>query len=364
MKRKVTKHLYQQLETEWLYLIEQGVLSAEQVESVRKEYEVQNSVSFLKIVLLVGAILVGAGILSFIAGNWSVISDWSKFFILLVSLIVFYLSGWYLESSYPRTSYSMYAIGLLIYGAGIFLIGQTFHLGSEAGTAFVAWAVGGVALALYLKDRWIFLFSTILMGIYTTYALWDDQYPLVLILYLPLLYWIHHKLELKSEAMVFFLNLLILYGISACIGLSSLDENWIPYVLFLLGLGMIFLPIPSYGKLLEWQGVMISGINGIILTFEYPWKVFVGQESQTLGLGFSILLLIFLIWMLRRGSLPSLLILAALIFRYYVDFSYDFLPKSLFFILGGTILILFGFWFEKSRKERKIQDGDSKTFTN
>lgn len=362
MKRKISKRLYQQLEAEWLYLTERGVLNSEQLQTAKEEYEVQNSFSFLKAILLVGAILVGAGILSFIAGNWSALSDWSKFFILLVSMMVLYLSGWYLEPSYPRTSYSMYVIGLLIYGAGIFLIGQTFHLGSEAGNAFVAWAAGALALALYLKDRWIFLFSTILMGIYTTYALWDDHYPVALLLYIPVLYWLHHKLDLKSEALVFFLNLLVLYGISACIGLSSLDENWIPYVLFLLGFGLIFLPIPSYTRLLEWQGMIISGINGIILTFEFPWKVIINQESKVLGLGFSVFLLVFLIWMLRRGSLASLLILAALIFRYYVDFSYDFLPKSLFFILGGAMLILFGFWFEKSRKERKIQDGE--TFTN
>jgi hypothetical protein len=37
--------------------------------------------------------------------------------------------------------------------------------------------------------------------------------------------------------------------------------------------------------------------------------------------------------------------------RFYVDISYDFMPKSLVFIIGGIILIAMVYSFEKRRKK-------------
>ena len=54
---------------------------------------------------------------------------------------------------------------------------------------------------------------------------------------------------------------------------------------------------------------------------------------------FTVIFVILLIYLLKNDSLPAILITCALIYRYYTDISYDFMPKSLFFIIGGLLLI-------------------------
>ena len=60
-----------------------------------------------------------------------------------------------MEDSYPRTSRSFYYIGVFVFGAGIFLIGQMFNLSEGIYADFFMWGLGVLPLAYYLKDKLI-----------------------------------------------------------------------------------------------------------------------------------------------------------------------------------------------------------------
>ncbi|MFD1737552.1 DUF2157 domain-containing protein [Bacillus salitolerans] len=163
MKREVTTFQYNILKRELLYLEEIGELSPNQAESFLQHYFINDHQSrpqkqsvrlnFIQIITMIGSILIGLGVLSFVASNWSAMSTMEKFSLLLVTLFIAYAAAWLLEEKKPVTSRALYYIGAFMYGAEIFYIGQMFHLGGNIGTAFMAWAIGIIPLAFYLKDK-------------------------------------------------------------------------------------------------------------------------------------------------------------------------------------------------------------------
>lgn len=54
----------------------------------------------------------------------------------------------------------------------------------------------------------------------------------------------------------------------------------------------------------------------------------------------------------RQGSLTALVFVCATILRFYFDTFFDFMPKSFFFIIGGLMLLGFGFYFERMRSRK------------
>ncbi|XJZ27804.1 DUF2157 domain-containing protein [Bacillota bacterium Lsc_1132] len=68
--------------------------------------------------MYVGSILVGAGILSFIASDWAEIGKPIKFLLIIGLYIVCNFAGFKLEQHDPKTSKSLYYLGILVFGAG------------------------------------------------------------------------------------------------------------------------------------------------------------------------------------------------------------------------------------------------------
>ncbi len=94
----------------------------------------------IQIVLITGAVLVGAGIFSFIASNWVHFSHFAKIMWILLAMLVVYGLGWYMEikKGYARTAHALYLLGTLIYGAGIFLIAQIFNVRANWPDGFIS----------------------------------------------------------------------------------------------------------------------------------------------------------------------------------------------------------------------------------
>lgn len=118
-----------------------------------------------KIMVSVGAILVGAGILSFVAANWQDIGKFYKILIILCSMLASYYGGWILKEKYHRakTGEALILLGSIIYGAGIFLVGQMFNMRANWPDAFILWMFGLMALGLVL-DSSVILYLAIPVG--------------------------------------------------------------------------------------------------------------------------------------------------------------------------------------------------------
>ena len=125
-------------------------------------------------------------------------------------------------------------------------------------------------------------------------------------------------------------------------------------ILFGLGLAMYFMPIVFERKIFQLQGTILSGIAGLYLTLPFAWH-FINPDTSANSMSnivFAIVYLVILLFLTRRGNLISLAFICFTIFRFYIDTMYAFKSKSLFFIIGGLLLIGFGFYFEKLRKKQ------------
>ena len=113
------------------------------------------------IMAIIGAILVGAGIFSFVAANWQEIGKFYKILIILCSMLSSYYGGWILKEKYHRvkTGEALILLGSIIYGAGIFLIGQMFNIRANWPDAFILWMFGLLALGLAMNSFAILYFA-------------------------------------------------------------------------------------------------------------------------------------------------------------------------------------------------------------
>lgn len=124
----------------------------------REQKKEDTSKRMIRIILTIGAILIGAGIISFVAANWSGMTNTLKVFIIFSSMLVSYGSGWYFKEklSLFKTGEALILLGSIIYGAGIFLIGQMFNIRSNWPDAFLLWMIGVIVMGLATESYSLF----------------------------------------------------------------------------------------------------------------------------------------------------------------------------------------------------------------
>ena len=89
-----------------------------------------------------GALMVGGGILLFVAANWDMLSPASRFALVLGLVSVFHIAGAVTAGRFRGMSEALHAIGTIALGAGIALSGQIFHLDEHWPAGIMFWAAG------------------------------------------------------------------------------------------------------------------------------------------------------------------------------------------------------------------------------
>ncbi|MBI2591108.1 MAG: DUF2157 domain-containing protein [Candidatus Brennerbacteria bacterium] len=120
----------------------------------------------IKIILTIGAILIGAGIFSFVAANWEEISRVLKVSILIATMLGFYIAGWHLKekAGLVKTGAAFILLGAITYGASIFLIAQMFNIRSNWPDGFIIWMAGTLLMA-FSADIFSLFYLSIITGI-------------------------------------------------------------------------------------------------------------------------------------------------------------------------------------------------------
>jgi uncharacterized membrane protein len=114
-----------------------------------------------------GALMLGAGILLFIAAHWENMSPAARFSLVMLVLAAVHATGALTASRTPQLSTAMHAIGTIACGGGIFLTGQIFNLQEHWPTGVLLWAVAAgigwgilrqwpqAAIAAVLTPAWL-----------------------------------------------------------------------------------------------------------------------------------------------------------------------------------------------------------------
>jgi uncharacterized membrane protein len=111
-------------------------------------------VTVATVVGIVGGMLIAAASLAFIAANWTAIARPMRFAILLAGIAGAYgIGAWFDRTGRSYLADLAAAVGSIIFGAAIALVGQMYHLGEDFAGGLLLWAAGALAAAVLTGSR-------------------------------------------------------------------------------------------------------------------------------------------------------------------------------------------------------------------
>jgi len=147
------------------------LISAEQAELLSARYpgHAQKG-NITGVVSLIGAVLVGLGTLLFIGANWQHIAVGAKLLLIAAAIGTSYYFGWrlrYEPGTRPKLGSALLLLGGLFYGAGIWLVAQIFNLDANFSEGLLLWAAGTAGTALVTRSVPLGCLTSVLLGMWT-----------------------------------------------------------------------------------------------------------------------------------------------------------------------------------------------------
>lgn len=145
----------QRLEADLAQWEADGVIAPAAAASIRHALPpLSPGINIAVIVAIVGGLLIAAAFLAFIAAHWTEIARLLRFAILLAGMIVAGgLGAWFATTGRTVLADLCASIGAIIFGAGIALVGQMYHLGDDFAGGMLLWSIGAFAAALLTGSR-------------------------------------------------------------------------------------------------------------------------------------------------------------------------------------------------------------------
>ncbi|MGB8478844.1 MAG: DUF2157 domain-containing protein [Acidobacteriaceae bacterium] len=222
--------------------------------------------------LMLGGILLGAGVLLFVAAHWDMVSPGVRLTMVLAMLVFFHGSGWLAQGRFAGLATAMHAVGTVSAGAAIALVGQIFNMQEHWPAAILLWALCAAAGWILLRDQF--------------------QQTLTLLL-VPA--WIVSEWSYRtgpfSHADVFICRMLAVIGAVYVTAFLFSRKRIVFGVLFAVGAVLLPISIITLASL-GWQENYFQQPS---VPFTYQW----------LAMGVMLLAILFGAWMDRRSLVPS-----------------------------------------------------------
>lgn len=135
---------------------EAGYITADSEAAIRRDVaaNVGSKLDLAAALGILGAVLVGFGVMSFVAANWSEMPRLFRLALIFGGLFGSYgLAGLLFERKHPIFAHAAILAGVSIFGAGIMLIAQMFHIEGHPPDAVLTWALGALAAGVILKSN-------------------------------------------------------------------------------------------------------------------------------------------------------------------------------------------------------------------
>lgn len=209
MNKKAIEWLYQELPE----LVTKGILPPETAEKIKIHYgpieKSKGTKTFLMIFGVIGVLLVGLGIILLIAHNWAQLTRVSRLTISIGLLIAAQLiAGMALcfkqESRIWRESSAI--LHMLMIGAAMALVGQTYHLTEDTDAFLLTWMLLSLPLIYLMRTTSAAIMYIIGVTFWTTnsHLYLEKQLIWVLLLLAMPYYWLLIKLDRYANATVIF----------------------------------------------------------------------------------------------------------------------------------------------------------------
>ncbi|GGG37814.1 DUF2157 domain-containing protein [Hymenobacter glacieicola] len=156
------------LETDGQEWVQQGIITEAQREQLLALYPTDTAA--IGLLPLLGSLLVGLSALSVVAANWQGLPELVRLGLLLGALCGAYAGGEYFRRrGNDNLGMGLLALGLILFGASIVLTSQLYQLIGYDLTGLLAWAVAGMGLTWLYRSRLLFLMTAVISGIVQGY---------------------------------------------------------------------------------------------------------------------------------------------------------------------------------------------------
>lgn len=409
--------------------VKKGIISRDQADQIIEVYPSDSGNRLISVLFILGAVLLGAGIILFFASNWQYIPKWAKIGLVIAPLVLFHLFSQLTSASLPRISAVLSFLGCIMFGSGIWLIAQIYHINAHFPNGILFWILGVLPAAFFLKEELPLGLSALLLGIWvvTEHSVAPGVVFVGMVVFAALFY-LTYTCKSSFALVLTLISSIVFINTEAYLLLQENFRfdgavNLIPYILLLTGSSVVYIsrhPVNSirhFPFIFNIIGIFTVGLSLFMMSLEHFSKYFLGFRQH--GEGMALLWVLYIITAVfgayalsRRGDsfkvitrenfawlavdvlafvmllVPfnqfylavtlnlfifvwalSLIVsgfqlqnslyftLGIIFFNFFViteyfNFFWKMLPKSLFFIVGGAVLIAGGSIME--RKRRKI----------
>lgn len=146
----------------------EGLITAEQSEAIRAREPAPKSLPPWGILIFAGfgAVVLGLGVILMFAYNWDHMHKFAKLAVVFGALLAAHGTGIILRrKNHPEGfSEAAFLTGTMLFGAGIWLVAQIYHISAHYPNAFIVWAVGALMLAWILPSVSHGLLASILIS--------------------------------------------------------------------------------------------------------------------------------------------------------------------------------------------------------
>ena len=124
---------------------------------------------------ILGGILIGLGVITFFAANWDEIPKTVKLAALIIGMALSYGAGYAIWQRSGPTPYAVafVLLGCIIYGAGVHLIGQIYHISVDHPNLSLFWFLGVAPLAYVTRSRPVMFLAVVLFLAAVAFRLQD-----------------------------------------------------------------------------------------------------------------------------------------------------------------------------------------------
>ena len=397
------------LETETPAWVAEGLITESQRQRLLARYPPE-AVQAVGLLPLLGSILVGLSALSVVAANWQSLPTPLRLGLLLGSLLTAYAGGeFFLRRGNRRLGHGLLGLGLVAFGASIILTSQLYQLVGYDASGLLAWVVAGVLLS-YLYDSQALVLLPIIIGAavqtYCTQALGTFSYAaaglvalgsgyrwwrrpdalVATVLALGLLWQVGLWVALAHAKITwFFVPAMLAYAAGdwhpdRAAGRALQAPSLVAAYLFALGLalfgetdqyaGLLRPPVLAYvGALAAVLAISVAGKRTRGRLASLPdWLLLLPGFYLPGGLPLAIATLVVLyahagsvLARAHRSGNAEQLTLGTVLFVIatmvaYFKLTWAFLDKSLFFLIGGVLLLSLS-WYLRRRNAQRLAAG-------
>lgn len=388
--------------------VDDGILTNEQLQSILARYEKKDH-SYLLIIL--AAILVSISIIVFIFSDWAQIPDVLKIVVMLAIMGVLYGIGYYVynqndetDLEYNRTQIigmSLIVLGYITFGATMWLTISMYNVQIGSAWPFIIWSIVGLLLYIITPNRYLFslaLLITIYGQLSSGVNFSSFNYIIFIIFFVAYFHYAYHK----GNALVHYI---FAGGLAIQLIVLSVSEfeQFYWFLLFILAMYTLGLLLPKAG--IQKRFLRVSIIT--VLFYKIYETILIQEEYVLRDLHYEPLFFIihailfivvaFLLWRKSAHDLISLILFLPLIilpyaylfiiitifiysiywfiyafqkredskmvlgvfafgigtFTVLIQFAWDTINKSLFFLIAGIILFLISGIYERRRRKEK-----------